>query len=61
MVDTERWLTRKEAAMELHVHVRTIDRLVRARRLSRHYLGPRSPRFRIEDVRKVPVPNGGAK
>lgn len=58
MVDTERWLTRREAAMELHVHVRTIDRLVKAGRLPRHYLGSRSPRFRIEDVRKAPVPNG---
>jgi excisionase family DNA binding protein len=58
MVETERWLSRKEAAAELGVHERTIDRLVREDRLPRYRVGSRTPRFRIEDVRAVPVPNG---
>jgi excisionase family DNA binding protein len=61
MVSTERWLSRKEAAAELNVHERTIDRLVREGRLDRYHVGSRTPRFRIEDVRAVPVPNGDAK
>jgi excisionase family DNA binding protein len=61
MVSTERWLSRKDAAAELGVHPRTLDRLVRESRLPRYYLGTRTPRFRIEDVRAVPVPNGGLR
>jgi excisionase family DNA binding protein len=58
MVETERWLNREDAAAELGVHKRTIDRLVREKRLPRYHVGSRTPRFRIEDVRAVPVPNG---
>jgi len=59
MVETEKWLSREEAAKVLDVHMRTIDRLVRDGRLPRYRIaGTRSPRFRIEDVRALVVPNG---
>jgi excisionase family DNA binding protein len=62
MVDTERWLSREEAATMLGVHVRTLDRLVREKVLARHHIqSTRIPRFRIEDVRALIVPNGSAK
>lgn len=62
MVETEKWLTREEAANLLSVHPRTIDKLVRDQVLQRYRIsGTRSPRFRIEDVRALVVPNGGAK
>lgn len=62
MVETEKLMTREEAAEFLRVHPRTIDTYVRDGRLPRHRIvGTRSPRFRIEDVRALVVPNGGVK
>jgi len=62
MVETEKWLSREEAAAMLDVHVRTIDRLVRQGHLKRYKIrGMRRAQFRIEDVRDLVVPNGGGK
>jgi excisionase family DNA binding protein len=59
MVDSEQWLSREEAAREIGVHVRTIDRLVREGHLKRYRIaGTRYARFRIEDVRALYVSNG---
>lgn len=59
MAETEKWLTREEAAAMLRVHVRTIDRLVREEHLKRYRIrGMRRAQFRIEDVRALVVPNG---
>jgi excisionase family DNA binding protein len=62
MVETEKWLTRKEAAAVLNVHVRTLDKIVRKGVLQRYHLaGTRRAQFRIEDVRGLRVPNGEPK
>lgn len=62
MAETEKWLTREEAANLLGVHVRTIDRLVRDEVLTRYKIrGMRRAQFKIEDVRALVVPNGGGK
>lgn len=62
MGDTEKWLTREEAAAMLRVHVRTIDRLVREGHLKRYKIrGMRRAQFKIEDVRELVVPNGSEK
>lgn len=54
MPDTERWLTRGDAAELLQVKPRTIDGYARDGRLPRFYLrARRAPRFRIEDVRAL--------
>lgn len=59
MVETEKWLTREEAAAMLGMHVRTVDRLVREDVLKRYRIaGTRAARFRIEDVRALYVANG---
>jgi predicted site-specific integrase-resolvase len=61
MTDTERWVTRVQAAELLSIAPRTIDTYVRDGRLPRfHLTGSRTPRFRIEDVRALVVPNGTA-
>lgn len=53
--DTEKWLTRAEAAQLLGVTVRTVDSYVRLGRLPRYDQRgfARKPRFRIEDVRAL--------
>lgn len=62
MVETEKWLSREEVADVLHVHVRTVDRLVRERHLPRYRIrGMRRVQFRIEDVRALVVENGDPK
>lgn len=55
MPDTERWLTRAEAAELLQVRPRTVDGYARDGRLPRYYLArsSRAPRFRLEDVRAL--------
>lgn len=62
MVETEKWLSREEVAEALHVHERTVDRLVKQGHLRRYRIkGMRRVQFRIEDVRALVVENGGAK
>jgi excisionase family DNA binding protein len=62
MVETEKWLSREEVAGLLHVHVRTVDRLVEQGDLPRYKIkGMRRVQFRIEDVRALVVENGGEK
>lgn len=54
MEDTERWMTRKEAAELLRIAPRTLDGYVRRGELRRYTLANgRTPRFRIEDVRAL--------
>lgn len=71
MPDTERWMTRAEAADLLRITPRQLDAYVRAGKLARYYL-PRavddrgrnarpSPRFRIEDVNALIIGPGGRK
>jgi excisionase family DNA binding protein len=53
-VETERWVTRDEAASMLRLSRGVIDRLAREGKLSRYRVaGVRAPRFRIEDVRAL--------
>lgn len=63
MPDTERWLTRAEAAEILGVRPRTVDGYARSGRLPRYYVArapQRAPRFRVEDVHALldVVPEG---
>lgn len=59
VTETERWMTRQEAADELRVTPRRIDAYVRDGALPRYHLaGTRTPRFRIEDVRALIVKDG---
>lgn len=61
MTETEQWMTRAEAAQFLRIAPRTLDAYVRNGSLPRfHLTGSRTPRFRIEDVRKLVTANGGA-
>jgi excisionase family DNA binding protein len=54
MTETERWMTRAEAAELLRIAPRTLDSYVRNGSLPRYVLGSgRTPRYRIEDVRKL--------
>jgi excisionase family DNA binding protein len=53
-VETERWVTRDEAADVLRVSKGLVDKLVRDKKLPRYrVVGVRAPRFRIEDVRAL--------
>jgi excisionase family DNA binding protein len=52
-MDSERWLSRAEAAKFLEVSPQTIDRYVREGRLTRHrFARNNAPRYRIEDLRE---------
>lgn len=51
MAETQRWMTRAEAADHLRVTTRTVDAYVRTGRLRKYTLADsRTPRFRFEDV-----------
>jgi excisionase family DNA binding protein len=52
-VEEDTWLTRREAADLLQVHVRTIDRYREENLLKAYRWGPSRIRFRKEDVEKL--------
>lgn len=54
VVDTEKWLTRAEAAQILGVSPQTVDKRANEGQLPRYRVtGGRAVRFRIEDVRAL--------
>jgi excisionase family DNA binding protein len=50
------WLTIDQAAARLHVHVRTVERMVAAKKLTEYRGSNRTRRYRVADVDAVMVP-----
>jgi len=46
-------VSRREAAKMLGVSAATIDRMVRAGKIKRVYLAPRTPRFYVRDIERL--------
>lgn len=61
VVETEKWLTRADAAQLLGVSTQTVDRHANDGDLTRYRVGARAVRFRIEDVRALLRPDAPRK